>query len=261
MRWSRELPSVPSSVTIIREPDGHFYVSFVVEVTAVSAPHVDREAGVDVGIFRLATIATSDGVRTRCGESEVILAPRCASCGRLEREKSRRRKDQPIRDKSRRKVAIAHSRGHTGAARSSPQTGLGVGMREPSNPRRRPQHRSGWSKTVDSPVPSAMPAGDSSCESSTRKPTATDAPFIRFRGGCASSKTCSACGHRLDDLPLSIRTWTCRGCGVTHDRDYNAAKVILAAGQAERLNARGAHIRPQSVAAMGVEAGSNPAAA
>ena len=76
----------------------------------------------------------------------------------------------------------------------------------------------------------------------------------------ASSKTCSACGHRVKELPLQIRQWTCR-CGVVHDRDYNAAKVILAAGRAERLNACGARIRPQPVAAMGVEAGSTPPAA
>src|SRR4029453_8692504 len=53
----------------------------------------------------------------------------------------------------------------------------------------------------------------------------------------ASSKTCSTCGHRLDELGLQVRKWTCPGCGAVHDRDHNAAKVILAAGRAERRNA------------------------
>ncbi|TDH40226.1 transposase, partial [Mycobacterium eburneum] len=35
-----------------------------------------------------------------------------------------------------------------------------------------------------------------------------------------SSKTCSACGHRLDELPLQIRQWTCPACRVVHDRDH-----------------------------------------
>lgn len=39
----------------------------------------------------------------------------------------------------------------------------------------------------------------------------------------ASSKTCSACGHKLDALPLSVRGWTCPACGTAHDRDVNAA--------------------------------------
>ena len=38
-----------------------------------------------------------------------------------------------------------------------------------------------------------------------------------------SSKTCSCCGHKLDDLPLSTRSWTCPNCHSTHDRDVNAA--------------------------------------
>ena len=47
-----------------------------------------------------------------------------------------------------------------------------------------------------------------------------------------SSKTCSACGHPLAELSLSIRTWRCPSCGARHDRDLNAARSILAAGQA-----------------------------
>jgi putative transposase len=47
-----------------------------------------------------------------------------------------------------------------------------------------------------------------------------------------SSKTCSACGHSLDDLPLSVHEWTCTACGAQHDRDVNAAKNLLAYGLA-----------------------------
>jgi transposase len=64
VRWSCQLPSKPSSVTIIRETDGHYYASFVVDVEPTPLPAVQREAGVDVGVARLATVATSDGQRT-----------------------------------------------------------------------------------------------------------------------------------------------------------------------------------------------------
>ena len=39
----------------------------------------------------------------------------------------------------------------------------------------------------------------------------------------ASSKTCSACGEKIDKLPLSVRQWKCPCCGESHDRDVNAA--------------------------------------
>jgi len=43
-----------------------------------------------------------------------------------------------------------------------------------------------------------------------------------------SSKTCSACGYKLDVLPLSSREWICPGCWADHDRDLNAALNLKA---------------------------------
>ncbi|MFE1592982.1 RNA-guided endonuclease InsQ/TnpB family protein [Nocardia sp. NPDC058705] len=54
-----------------------------------------------------------------------------------------------------------------------------------------------------------------------------------------SSQICHPCGHRDGPKPLSVRVWSCPGCGTILDRDMNAANNILAAGRAERLNARG----------------------
>jgi putative transposase len=76
-----------------------------------------------------------------------------------------------------------------------------------------------------------------------------------------SSKTCSVCGCVNDSLTLKDRYWRCC-CGAFHDRDFNAALNILseglkliplAAGHAERLNARGACVRPL-IEAVGAEA-------
>ena len=46
-----------------------------------------------------------------------------------------------------------------------------------------------------------------------------------------SSKTCSQCGYKKQDLKLSDRFWVCPDCGECHDRDFNAAKNILLEGQ------------------------------
>lgn len=48
-----------------------------------------------------------------------------------------------------------------------------------------------------------------------------------------STQTCSSCNTRSGPkgiADLGIREWTCMECGVTHDRDVNAAKNILASG-------------------------------
>ena len=42
----------------------------------------------------------------------------------------------------------------------------------------------------------------------------------------ASSKTCSDCGWKLEELPLSVRSWTCPNCGAEQERDVNAAKNL-----------------------------------
>ena len=85
-----------------------------------------------------------------------------------------------------------------------------------------------------------------------KRPTTTGAPSTGVSRWLSSSKTCSACGHRLAELPLQIRQWTCPSCQVLHDRDNNAAKVILAAGRAERLNACGAHYKTSQHVAAGM---------
>ena len=51
----------------------------------------------------------------------------------------------------------------------------------------------------------------------------------------ASSKICSACGNKKEDLTLADRTYHCEACGVTLDRDVNAAINLkpIAAGLTE----------------------------
>ena len=41
-----------------------------------------------------------------------------------------------------------------------------------------------------------------------------------------SSQVCHECGARGGKLPLEVRRWTCRSCGVVLDRDVNAARNI-----------------------------------
>lgn len=256
VRWSRSLPSDPSSVTIIREPDGHYYASFVVEVEPIPLAPVDNEAGVDLGITQLATIASVTGVR-RDVVNPKHLDRRLRKLRRLQRERSRRQKGSANREKTRRKVAIMH-RQVAGARRDHHHKQALTLVRENQviyvedlniagmvRNRRlaRAIHDAGWGQFLRLLDEKADRYGRAVHAVSRWLP---------------SSKTCSMCGHRIEELRLEIRSWTCPTCRAVHDRDYNAAKVILAAGRAERQNARGACVRPHSCAAASVEAGSNP---
>ncbi len=103
VRWSRPLPSVPSSVTVIREADGRYYASFVVEVAATPFPVTAADVGLDLGLATL--VVTSDG--------EMIANPRHLArrerkLASAQRALARKRKGSANRAKARIKVAAQH---------------------------------------------------------------------------------------------------------------------------------------------------------
>jgi putative transposase len=60
-----------------------------------------------------------------------------------------------------------------------------------------------------------------------------------------SSKTCYDCGYVYKELSIKEREWACKGCGVIHDRDRNAALNI----HREGLSSLGlGDVRPVSLA-------------
>ncbi len=53
----------------------------------------------------------------------------------------------------------------------------------------------------------------------------------------ASSKLCSCCGYKNEDLTLNIRHWECPECKTLHDRDINAALNIKEKGRLDLMAA------------------------
>lgn len=255
VRWSRNLPSLPSSVTIIREPDGHYYASFVVERDPQPLPETEQETGADLGIARLATCADNNGNRSDIPNPKHQQRHQ-RKLARVQREKSRRQKGSANRAKSRRKEAQQHSK----VARSrrdyhhkqalqlvrENQTVYVEDLHVAGMARNRKLARAisdaGWGQFVRI------------LEEKAEHHARTVHTINRW---LPSSKTCSGCGVVKDAMPLRVRTFECDGCGLVLDRDFNAACNILAAGRAERLNACGARVSPTSFeGALGDEAGS-----
>ncbi|MGW6447526.1 RNA-guided endonuclease InsQ/TnpB family protein [Lentzea sp. NPDC055074] len=259
VRWSRDLPSAPSSVTVIREPDGHYFASFVVEIEPNPLPPVERESGIDLGIARLVTIAGTDGSRRD------VANPRHLACAhrrlvRAQRVLTRRVRGSNNRAKARRTVAVLHGKVararrdfHHKQALTLVRDNQAVYVEDlnivgmvRNRKLARVIHDAGWSGFVELPKQKAERHGRSVHAVSRWLP---------------SSRACSVCGHRMDALPLTVREWVCPDCLTAHDRDHNAARNILAAGRAERSNACGARVRPPPGVARGVEPGSTPATA
>jgi putative transposase len=53
----------------------------------------------------------------------------------------------------------------------------------------------------------------------------------------ASTKTCSSCGWLCQEMTLGERIFRCQNCGLTADRDINAAANLAAWGEAEQRSA------------------------
>jgi putative transposase len=250
VEWSRDLPSVPSSVTVIREPDGRYYASFVVERETVPLPSCDREIGIDLGLNAL--IVTSDG--------ESIPNPRFLRKAqrrlkRAHRVLSRRQKGSANRVKARQRVAVLHRKVREARLDHAHKTALRL-VRDNQAVYAEDLAVSGLMRTRL--AKSVADAGWSQLVRCIQEKAAQyGREFSKIGRFEPTSQVCSGCGVKDGPKPLSIREWTCTACRMVHDRDVNAARNILAAGRADRLNACEAGVRPPLTVAGGAEAGTH----
>ena len=109
VRWSRQLPSAPSSVTVIKDAAGRYFASFVVETDpgadVARFPTVDAEVGIDLGLDRFAVL--SDGTVIR---SPKFLRRAERKLKRAQRAYSHKQKGSQNKEKSRARLARAHAR-------------------------------------------------------------------------------------------------------------------------------------------------------
>ncbi|MGW6379040.1 RNA-guided endonuclease InsQ/TnpB family protein [Rhodococcus sp. NPDC055112] len=242
--WSRELPSVPSSVRVSRDSLGHWYASFVVRRDTEVAPESDGGIGIDWGVSITAT--TTDpgfdlpylGHRRRCA----------AELGKAQQKMARR---------------------HVGK-RSVQSKGYARAKREAAKLRkkavRQTQHDSRvWAKrvvdnhqmiAVEDFKPSflaksvmARKAADAAIGAAKRElidRARRAGRKVVMIAPAYTTMTCSSCFARAKQrLGLEQRTFLCADCGFTDSRDRNAARVILVV--AERGHTRVddvRHVRP-----------------
>jgi IS605 OrfB family transposase len=254
VRWSRDLPADPSSVTVIMDAAGRYFASFVVEAGDDPLPQVGAEVGIDLGLTHFAVL--SDG-RKIANPRFLRRAER--KLRKAQKALSRKEQGSSNRDKARIKVARVHARvadtrrdwlhkESTRIIRDSQAVyvedlcvaGLGRTRLAKS------VHDAGWS------------AFTAMLEYKARRHGRTFGKAGRFE---PTSRVCSACGVNDGPKPLSVRAWTCAACGTVHDRDVNAARNIVTAGRAGTLNACGDGVRPGPALAAVGETGTRQSAA
>lgn len=109
VKWSRALPSVPSSVTVIKDAAGRYFASFVIDThpaaDATRMPETDRTLGIDLGLTHFAVL--SDGRKI---DSPRFLRRAERKLKKTQRELSRKQKGSENRAKARLKVDRAHAK-------------------------------------------------------------------------------------------------------------------------------------------------------
>ena len=250
VRWSRELPSEPSSVTVIRDSAGRYFASFVIETAPGTLSEAKPVIGIDLGLTHFAVL--SDGRKIA---SPQFLRRAENKLRRAQQALSRKEKGSRNRDKARVKVARAHAR--VADARREFHHQLSTALIRDSqavavedlavNGLARTRlaksvHDAGWSGFVSMLEYKARLYGRE---------------FHRIGRFIPTSQTCSACGTKDGPKPLHVRTWQCQRCGAWLDRDVNAAvNVAKAAGLV--VTACGAQVRPGPALAQRDEAGTLP---
>jgi len=229
IRWSRPLPkgADPSTVTVSLDAAGRWHVALLCADAGVQPlPAVTAAVGIDFGITDLLTLSTGEKIDNPRHDNKELARKRL-----LSRRLARKQKGSRNRNKARQKLARLHAkvvdrrRDHLHKLTTRLVRENQVIVIEDLNVRGMVKNHRLARSISDAGWSEGARMLDYKSEWYGRTLLKVDRFF-------PSSKTCSDCGHVLEELPLDVRQWTCPVCSVVHDRDENAAHNILAAGLA-----------------------------
>ncbi len=105
--WLRELPNVPSSVTVIKDGRGdsriaptRYFLSFVVEILPEVLPKTDNSVGIDLGIKTFATLSNGQKI-----DAPKPLKKRIKKYRKLSKSLSKKTRGSKRYEKARLKIA------------------------------------------------------------------------------------------------------------------------------------------------------------
>ncbi|WP_144981391.1 RNA-guided endonuclease InsQ/TnpB family protein [Halomonas sp. C22] len=224
-RMHRQVEGRLKSITLTRTVTGKHYASLLYETEQVApAPLKDVDAakvvGLDMGLSHLAIDS-----RGRKIANPRFLRQAAANLRRKQQALSRCQKGSRRRAKARLLVAKAHER--LANARNDFQHKLSRQLVDDN------QAVIVEALKVRNMMKNARLAkhiGDASWHALVTKldykAKEQGKHLVKIDPWFASSKTCHICHHKVDAMPLSVRSWECPSCHTHHDRDINAALNI-----------------------------------
>lgn len=224
----REIPSDAKikSCTISKTPSGKYFISILTETNIELKSMTSREVGIDLGLTHV--IITSDGFKLESPNKPIARTKRLIA--RRQRQLARKTKGSKNYEHKRKNIAGLHqqvtdyrtnyyhniSNWLVSEYDAIYVEDLNIAGMLKNRCLSRAIQDSAWAQL------STMIEYKCSWYGKT---------YYKINRWTPTSKTCSSCDHKLTQLSLNTRNWTCPACSTEHDRDVNAAKNILRAGQ------------------------------
>ncbi|WRH68341.1 MAG: RNA-guided endonuclease TnpB family protein [Planktothrix sp. GU0601_MAG3] len=267
--WSRKLPAVPSSITLIKDSTDRYLVSFVVEFNPQQLPNNGHSVGIDLGITDFATLSNGEKIK-----SPKPLKKQLKRLRKLQRNLSRKQKACTERSRSsskRREVArkkLAKLHANISDTRNDFLHKLSTKIiRENQTIVLEDLNVSGMMKNRKLSRAISDLGWRNFRTMLEAKSVMYGRDFRVIDRWIPTSQICSGCGFKGGKKELNIREWICLNCGTSHDRDINAAINILACteqcrsvagGHSETLNGRGGRCKTTAKVAVASEASTHP---
>ena len=241
IKFSRDLPSVPSSAVISKTASGKYYISFICEYTPTKLTSINK-IGIDLGLKNF--IVTSDGLRI---PNPKHLKQQSKNLKRKQQSLSRKKKGSINRNKARIKVAKIHE--SITNIRNDFQHKL---SRKLINENQVIGLESLKVKNMVKNRKLSKAISDVSWYSFVGKliykaRESQNTNIVQLDSFYPSTHICNDTNKRLDyKLKLSDREWLCPFCNQIHDRDLNASKNIrdeaIFTIEINKITDRGIHI-------------------
>ncbi len=229
--WSRNLPSEPSSVTVIKDCANRYFLSFVVKIEPIQTEAKNPSIGIDLGIKTFAVM--SNGEKTESPSYKKLDR----KVRKLQRKLARQLHDSKRRNVTRIRIAKLHNRIvdtrkdflHKLSTKIVNENeviileDLNVSGMVKNRKLARAISQQGWYefRTL--------------CEAKSEKFGREFKTISRWE---PTSQVCSDCGFKWGKINLSIRSILCLSCGTEQDRDENAARNIEQVGMGNRHDSK-----------------------